>query len=78
MENQFWRWFAIAFCGVNTLCVIMLIEFFIYGIPYFTLFILIFSLTLFLNRHNFKKAKDKSAAQATTVPADAVTAINPS
>jgi len=57
MEKRFWRQFAVSFFVVNTVCVIILIEVLVFGRPYIFLFLLIFSLTFFLNRKIFKRNK---------------------
>jgi len=55
MEHQFWRKFAVGFFIVNTICVVMLFEFFIWGKPYMSLFLFVFGLTIIANKKLFSK-----------------------
>lgn len=60
MENQLWRQFAWGFFIVNTVCAVFLIEFFVFGKPFISIFVLIFAVTLYLNRKLLIKGKGKT------------------
>ncbi len=49
MQNKFWQILAIGWLLMQTLCLVVVLEFLILGRPYLTLFLLIFAGTLHFN-----------------------------
>ncbi|MEK7097021.1 MAG: hypothetical protein AAB859_01755 [Patescibacteria group bacterium] len=55
MERRLWHSIGLFLLISNTVGIIALIESIIYKIPYFTIFLLIFGLIIFMNLKLFKK-----------------------
>lgn len=56
MEKKFWKYFAYGYLAVNTICLIMIFETIVLGKPYVSLFLLILSVTVYLNLKTFKSS----------------------
>lgn len=61
MDNDvLWKVFAYGYFAVNTVCILVLIDLLVFGKPYITLFLLIFSLTIYVNFKIFQRHSSRS------------------